>query len=191
MGIGAVGLVIVFFVVSRMVQKFSEAMKAPPRQRLPGDAPQTMAELMLEMRQQLEKAQERQEARRLPPSPTSHPTGSAESVRIARAAGRSVVKRLPTEVAERGGSIEVASRDETVVEIDRDDDAEALVQRRIEAAQARNREWQASDHTRFDQQIRQVAPVAAPAKPRSALQRAMIWREVLGPPVGLRADDER
>lgn len=191
MGIGTVVLVIVFFIVSRLVQKVSETMKAPPRQRLPGDAPQTMAELLLEMRQQLEKAQERQEARRLPPSPTTQPTGSAESVRIARAAPRGVVKRLPTEVVERGGSIEVAPRDETVIEIDRDDDVEALVQRRIDVAQARNRGWQASDHASFDEKIRQAAPVAAANKPRSALQRAMIWREVLNPPVGLRTDDER
>lgn len=193
MGFGAVVLVVVLFIISRALKQVGDAMKpgASLPTREPGSAPQTMAELLVEMRQQLETAQRREMAKRLPPSPTTHPAGSAQSVRIARAEQRGALKRLPVEVAERGGSIEVASREEMAIEIDRDDDAEAIVKRRIEAAEARNREWQESDHASFDRKIREAAPAPAMAKPRASLRQAMIWREVLGPPVALRPDDER
>ncbi len=72
-------------------------------------------------------------------------------------------------------------------EVDQDDAAEAVVQRRLKEAEARNRSHSAADHRQFDAQIR--APVAqqsatgglSPAR----LRQAFIWREVLGPPKSL------
>jgi hypothetical protein len=93
--------------------------------------------------------------------------------------------------AERGGSIEVASREVSAVVVDQDDGAEALVQRRIDAAAARNGEWQVSDHERFDAKIRTVAPAAPVNRLRHRLREAMIWREVLAPPVSMRENDDR
>jgi hypothetical protein len=70
--------------------------------------------------------------------------------------------------------------------IDQDDEAEAIVQRRIQAAEARNRELQATDHRAFDARIRQGEPAGTPRQPRPfRLKDAVVWREILGPPKGL------
>src|SRR5689334_20363228 len=150
MGFGAVALLVMMFALSRVFEALGKGLKhakeLPPRQ--PGAAPQTMTELLAEMRQQLEAAQ-RLQAKRLPPNTTvpqpQLPTSVARRPTSTVARGPSP-KRLPEVEAERGGSIEVASREGTAIEIDRDDDAEGIARRRIEAAQARNREWQQSDH---------------------------------------------
>jgi hypothetical protein len=74
--------------------------------------------------------------------------------------------------------------------LDYDDDAEALVRRRVQAADARNAAWQPSDHRRFDAQIRKE--VAAPVRDDTralAIRRAMIWHEVLSKPVSLRDEE--
>lgn len=191
MEFGAVTLIAVLFVISRLLKQFGGGMTTgttlPPR--APDGAPQTMSELWQEMQRQLETAQGRGMANRLPPSPTTLPTGSVERVRTSRAGSRSTPKRLPSGTPERGGSIEVASRDETIVVVDHDDAAEGVARRRITSAAARDGALQASDHARFDRKIREAATPPAPARDRSALQRAMIWREVLGPPVTLRQDE--
>lgn len=96
---------------------------------------------------------------------------------------------------EDGGSIEVAgvleNLDETRrrrVEVDQDEGAEALVQRRINDAQARNKAFSESDHRQFHDKIKQVDP-AKPAKPLGLnpgqLKTAFVWREILGPPKSL------
>lgn len=74
-------------------------------------------------------------------------------------------------------------------------DAEELVQRRIAWAEAQGRALGLADHGKFDARIR--APGAAVAAPAAAapsdrlrrLRQAMVWREVLGPPVALRGMD--
>lgn len=171
---GAIFLVVVIFVIVRVLKQVGEAARrgqSPPVPRAPGEAPQTMAELLLEMRQQVEAA------RRQPPGRVAHPVPAA---------------RFPGSVPdERGGSIEVASREVTIREVDQDDGAEALVQRRIAAAAARNGEWQPSDRQRFDARLHAVTPPVPSVRPRHPLRSAMIWREVLSPPVTLRTDDER
>jgi hypothetical protein len=77
-------------------------------------------------------------------------------------------------------------RPERVVQ-NRDEEAEALVQRRIKSAEARNRPHAAADHRVFDQAIR--AP-SAPVEVRQrltpqGLREALVWREILGPPKSL------
>lgn len=71
--------------------------------------------------------------------------------------------------------------------LDQDDDAEAVVQRRIEAAEARNREHREVDHRAFHARIRggAAAPGAAQRYSPAKLREAVIWREILGPPKAL------
>lgn len=74
------------------------------------------------------------------------------------------------------------------VEVDQDDAAEALVQRRIDAAEARNQGLTARDHGAFDARIRaQVADRTAVAAVNLAnLRHAFVWSEILGKPVSER-----
>ena len=180
MGSEIIALVLVAFVVSRVLKQVGERMRqgqsTPAAPRDPGAPPETMAELWQEMRQQLDAAH-RQQAGQLPAP--AKPAGGA-----ARASGP---KRFPVPVPdERGGSIEVASRKVTIRRADQDDGAEALVQRRLDAAAARNGEWVPGDHQQFDARIRAETPKVAVPRPRHPLQQAMIWREVLSPPLALR-----
>jgi hypothetical protein len=81
---------------------------------------------------------------------------------------------------------------ETRVLVDHDDEAAALVQRRVAAAEERNRPLTLADHRAFDARIRQ-APAKASSRARVAsrfsaeqIRQAIIWREILGPPIALR-----
>jgi hypothetical protein len=62
----------------------------------------------------------------------------------------------------------------------RDEEAEAIAQRRIKSAEARNRPHDAADHAGFDVGIRTPAAAVA-AQPRLTVQ----GREILGPPKSL------
>lgn len=117
--------------------------------------------------------------------------------------GRRSATRLPeAEEAEDSESLEVDREpvsleapepSRTRVEVDQDEGAEALVQRRIQAAMARNRPISVADHKQFDQKIRGTAAKAAPVKLALSARRlrdAIIWREVLGPPLALRDRQE-
>ncbi len=193
MGIEALGVAVVLFLSARVMKQVSqragEGSTPPMEPRAPGDAPQTMAELWQEMREQLEAARRQQTGEAELPAPVKK---SGPTPRL------TTPKRLPAPKArfpvpvpvERGGSIEVASREASLPELDQDDGAEALVQRRIDAATARNGEWTMGDHTRFDAKIRATIPVTAEVRKRHPLRQAMIWREVLSPPVSLRDREE-
>jgi len=80
--------------------------------------------------------------------------------------------------------------------LDHDDQAEAIVQRRIKAAEDRNRAHTAQDHRDFHDQLASEEIGAAPAAATKAaaakalsrsarLRSAMIWKEILGPPKAL------
>ena len=73
------------------------------------------------------------------------------------------------------------------VEMDQDEGAEAVVQRRIREAEARNREFSEVDHRQFHERIKQTeaAPDVSGRWSNSKLREAMIWREILGPPKSL------
>jgi hypothetical protein len=71
--------------------------------------------------------------------------------------------------------------------VDYDDEAEAIVQRRIRSAEERDHALSKIDHQAFDSRIRAAADATRVARPRlESLRKAMIWREILGPPVALR-----
>ena len=79
------------------------------------------------------------------------------------------------------------------VVVDQDDQAAALVQRRIKAAEARSGAITRADHAKFDQTIRAAAaPIqvqrARKKVPRGtgSIREALVWAEILGPPVARR-----
>lgn len=72
---------------------------------------------------------------------------------------------------------------------DHDSEAEAIARRRIESARSRDRALNKADHQAFDARVRQepadhtaVARRYTPAQ----LRDAIVWREILGPPVSER-----
>jgi hypothetical protein len=112
--------------------------------------------------------------------------------------GRAPDIRLPSaEESEEGASLEtparVVSREfpvtrEERLSVDQDDQAEQVVARRIAAAEARSGPLTVAEHIAFDERIRQE-PADHTATTRLSshqLRQAVIWREILGPPLGLR-----
>ncbi len=94
---------------------------------------------------------------------------------------------VPEVVRSESEAIAALERKRSRVEVDQDDEAEAIVQRRIREAEARNQPHSARDHAKFDAEVRAPADRAA-AGPRFApanLRQAFIWREILGPPKAL------
>jgi hypothetical protein len=99
-----------------------------------------------------------------------------------------VEERESLEEPERVVSLETEAPRRERVEYDQDAEAEVIVQRRIEAARARDRALTKSDHKIFDAQIRQE-PADHTAVRRytpAQLRDAVVWREILGPPVSER-----
>jgi hypothetical protein len=96
-----------------------------------------------------------------------------------------VEERDSLEEPEKVLSLETDVRRRQRAEYDQDTAAEAIVQRRIAAAQARDRALGKSDHKAFDAEIRQeVADHTAVRRYTPAqLRDAVVWREILGPPV--------
>ncbi len=103
-----------------------------------------------------------------------------------------------------GETLEGESREPVPVRVARverteDESASALVQRRIDAAALRSGALGPSDHAAFHRRLAsQSAPVqvertgsrpAVRAGTREDLRRAIVWREILGPPVSLRDGD--
>ncbi len=128
-----------------------------------------------------------------PRTAPASPRGQAEAGPL----GRHGRMTLPSaeEVEERGsleGTERVVSAETEVRRperevVDQDDAAEQLVQRRITDAEARNRPLDAADHRAFDRQVRQqpAAKTVIAGFSVKDLRNAVVWREILGPPVGL------
>lgn len=75
--------------------------------------------------------------------------------------------------------------------VDYDEEAEQIIAGRRAAADARSGPQAAVDHAAFDQRIRQepADKTATRAADPRRLREAVVWREILGPPVSLRDDD--
>jgi hypothetical protein len=107
----------------------------------------------------------------------------------------------PAEEVEERDSLEVdpevrgleaePAREERAL-VDQDDEAEQIVQRRLAAAEGHLTPLSAADHQVFDQRIRQepADKTATRAYTMKQLRNAVVWREILGPPVSLRRDGE-
>lgn len=76
-------------------------------------------------------------------------------------------------------------------EFTQDEDAEKLVARRITAASVRDAARTKKDHVKFDSPIGQepAEHTATRGYTPQELRRAVVWREILGPPVSLRGDE--
>jgi hypothetical protein len=116
--------------------------------------------------------------------------------------GRVPDRPLPrAEEVEERGSLEVSpevrsleadpARGERAL-VDQDDEAEQVVQRRLAAAEAHLTPLSNADHQVFDQRIRQepADKTATRAYTTKQLRDAVVWREILGPPVSLREERE-
>ena len=98
-----------------------------------------------------------------------------------------VEERESLETEEQIHNLETDARRPVRVEVDFDDEAEAIVQRRIQAAQVRDRSLNKADHKAFDSKIRAVPDNTRVVNPKLAsLRQAIVWREILGPPISLR-----
>lgn len=118
------------------------------------------------------------------------PTGRRSPVPLESA--EEVEERESLEREEQVLNLEVEERRPARIEVDFDDEAEAVVQRRIRAAEARDRALNREDHQKFDREIRVVPDNTRGARPnRPSIRQAIIWREILGPPLGLRQQDDR
>ena len=129
----------------------------------------------------------------------SGPRGKASGPR-----GRPASAPLPpAEEAEERATLESNSPEDRSLEeevrrperkvVDTDEEAEAIAARRIAAAEANARPLAAANHEAFDARIRQE-PADATATGGNSMRRlrnAVVWREILGPPVSLREGDER
>jgi hypothetical protein len=99
-----------------------------------------------------------------------------------------VEERTSLEAPEEVVSLEQEVHRPARVRQDHDSDAEEVVRRRIAAAEARDGALTRADHTRFDARIRQE-PADHTAVRRytpAQLRDAIVWREILGPPVSER-----
>jgi hypothetical protein len=116
--------------------------------------------------------------------------------------GRAPDRRLPpAEEVEERESLEVAPEVQSLerdpgrrarVEVDQDDEAERIVARRMAAAEAQGKPLTKADHRTFDERIRQEAADKTATKGYTArqLRDAVVWREILGPPVSMRGEGE-
>lgn len=106
---------------------------------------------------------------------------------------REVENRQSLETTPQVRSLETEPRRPQRTPVDQDDDAEQLVARRIAAAEARATPLTAADHRRFEERIRQepADKTATRALTAAQLRHAVVWREILGPPVSLRQEEER
>ncbi len=164
---GALFVLFVVWVVGSLVARAGKAAQQQrnrPQRPLPVPRPRaepgSYEDLLAEMRRELERARDLD-------------AGDRESVEVRPAL---VTRPLPVPVASQAP-------------VDFDDQAEALVRRRVDLAEARNREWRPADHVAFDARIRQAkATLPAPTSERPGLRQALVWSEVLGPPVSLREE---
>jgi hypothetical protein len=165
----------------------------PARPPQAGDATQREGSRLETLLRELQRTLDQGEA-------AESPGGTRRPGAIAGRLGRPADASLPAaEDVEDRESLEV---DEEVVSLERDvarperphlsqdDTASALVARRIAAAEARSGTLTRADHTAFDQRIRAAPADATAVRPLDPdqLRRAVIWREILGPPVSLRDD---
>jgi hypothetical protein len=105
------------------------------------------------------------------------------------------------EEEEEGRSLEVEPEVRSLEEEDvrwearrrfaQDDDAEQLVARRIAAAVDRDAGRSKADHPELDQRVRQEPAdhTATPGYTARQLRDAVVWREILGPPVSMRENE--
>jgi hypothetical protein len=116
----------------------------------------------------------------------SGPTGRQASLPLPGA--EEVEERESLETEPEVVSLEQEVRRAPRREFTQDAGAEQLVARRITAASVRDATRTKADHAPFDNQIRQEPAEHTATRGHTAedLRRAVVWREILGPPVSER-----
>ena len=117
---------------------------------------------------------------------SSQPTYTTTSLPLPRE--EEVEERESLEEEPQVVSLETEIRRPARVRVDRDEEAGEFEARRIQAAAARDHARTRADHAAFDQRIRQE-PAEHTAKrgyTAQQLRDAVVWREILGPPVSER-----
>jgi len=120
----------------------------------------------------------------------SGPVGRAPDRRLPPA--EDVEERESLEVNPEVRSLERDPGRQARAEVDQDDEAERIVARRIAAAEAQDKPRTKADHRAFDARIRQEPADKTATRGYTArqLRDAVVWREILGPPVSLRGEGE-
>jgi hypothetical protein len=195
-GLLVLGIVwLLFNLIGQGKGRSRSAPRPTPQPRPTGTSDPTQQEgsrlerLLRELERSLEEAAERQsgggargDAPRRPTAarlPESAPPAEEEE---------DVEERESLEASEQVVSLETDVQRRERKEYDQDTEAEAIVQRRIEAARARDRALGKPDHKAFDARIRQEAAdhTAVRRYTPAQLRDAVVWREILGPPVSER-----
>ncbi len=168
----------------------AKTLSKPPGQRVAQPTPKrkgALDELFETLQAELEKATGVAQ-----PSARTGPMGRSAEHGLESA--EEVEERGTLEAEPRVVSIEGAPDRLGRILVDHDSRAEGVARKRVTEAQARNRGLTRADHAAFDKRIRGTglpAPASAgavrPAFPRAALRQAIIWQEILAPPVSERA----
>ena len=195
-GLGFPFFVLIAWVVFSVIRSAAKAAgelekkRPPPTGTLPTSLPGTNPDF-LEMLRQLERTSRGQGAEPAPrPVPAQRPIPAPRSGQ-AQAPGRvrPPARTERPEFVEDVRTLEVASREEVSL----DTASEAAAQRRREVAARRERPRTAADHAAFDARVRaepaEPAEAAATSEGVARLRSALVWSELLSPPVSLR--DER
>ena len=157
---------------------------APPARSLPpapgADATQREGKRLEDMLRELGRTLEQ----------GSGPGGRAPDRRLPPA--EEVEERESLEVTPEARSREADPRRAERAVVDQDDQAEQVVARRRAAAEANATPLTRADHQAFDTRIRQepADKTATRAYTLQRLREAVVWREILGPPVSLRDGEE-
>jgi hypothetical protein len=102
-----------------------------------------------------------------------------------------VEERTSLEIEPEIKSLEEPVNRQVRQRVDRDEETADIEAERIRAAAQRDLPRTKADHAAFDQRIRQEPAdhTATKAYTRQQLRDAMVWREILGPPVALRGGE--
>jgi hypothetical protein len=180
-GLLVIALIWVFF---KMVGRSREerAQTSPRRPLPPGPAPgrdptqregSALERLLRELERTMNESQAGPAGRRAPV-----PLRPPEAVKDAER----------PEVSAEAESLETDARRPERATVDQDEQAEQVIARRAASAAARSGPLTRADHQAFDRQIRQEPAdhTAVRGPTPQQLRDAVIWREILGPPVSER-----
>ncbi len=184
-------------VVARLVKKARQRQGERPMEHQPRVVPatrrppETMDELLREMREQLGELGGIERGPVMTGGRGSAPGGESEEVEWQGEEAISL-ETVPQMVSLETDVVEAAPVDRGY-----DDGVHEIVRQRRADAESRNRAWRPADHKAFDARVRAVAPpplVDATVTARRStrqLRDAIIWKEILGPPLGWPDRDRR
>lgn len=180
----------VWFVLNLVRRVWGEGKKAPPPRESYPEPPRERPErgLQPDATQQEGQALEIALGRFQRALREAGPTG--RPARFPLPGAEEVEERASLEVEPEVASLEQEVRRAARREYTQDEEAEEIVARRITAASARDATRTKADHVKFDNQIRQEPADHTATRGYTAeqLRHAVVWREILGPPVSIREE---